>query len=94
VVRAGFCPHPNPLPEGEGEEGAPSSLLREGEDGALSSLPSPFGRGTEGEGKEQRRQQAACACLCPADSARPQTRNRTFQLWFDKKTDAQGAKHV
>jgi len=42
VVRAGFCPHPNPLPEGEGEEGA------------LSSLPSPFGRGTEGEGGELR----------------------------------------
>ena len=23
-VRTGFYPHPNPLPEGEGEEGAPS----------------------------------------------------------------------
>ena len=40
--RAGFYPHPNPLPEGEGEEGA------------LSSLPSPFGRGTEGEGRKRR----------------------------------------
>ncbi|MDD9817491.1 MAG: hypothetical protein OXU61_05085, partial [Gammaproteobacteria bacterium] len=38
LVRAGFYPHPNPLPEGEGEEGAPPSP------------PSPFGRGTEGEG--------------------------------------------
>ncbi|MDD9816977.1 MAG: hypothetical protein OXU61_02400 [Gammaproteobacteria bacterium] len=41
-VHAGFYPHPNPLPEGEGEEGAPSSL------------PSPFGRGTEGEGGKRR----------------------------------------
>ena len=37
-VRTGFYPHPNPLPEGEGEEGAPSSH------------PSPFGRRNEGEG--------------------------------------------
>jgi hypothetical protein len=32
------CPHPNPLPEGEGQ--AQSGV----------TLPSPFGRGTEGEG--------------------------------------------
>jgi len=38
LIRTGFYPHPNPPPEGEGEECA------------LSSLPSPFGRGTEGEG--------------------------------------------
>ena len=57
-VGAVYCPHPSPLPEGEGAttcplpegEGATTFPLPEGEGG--NNIPSPFGRGTKGEGRE------------------------------------------